>query len=115
MLGRGGERMREIMTPEQVADYLQFNKDTVYRPIRGRKLPAVKIGRAYRVPREDVEAFLVANSTRPQLRSALFKRVLEIAERNAQRHPDLSSDDILEELEAWDEEQKAQRAHAQRA
>ncbi|MBI4495169.1 MAG: helix-turn-helix domain-containing protein [Chloroflexi bacterium] len=79
--------------------------------IRGRKLPAVKIGRAYRVPREDVEAFLVANSTRPQLRSALFRRVLEIAERN----PGVDSDDVLEELEAWDEEQKAQRAQAQRA
>lgn len=108
--------MSEIMTPEQVADYLQLNKDTVYRLIRGRKLPAAKIGRAYRVSKEDVDAFLVANSTRPDLRSALFRRVLEIAERNAERYPaGLSSDDILEELEAWDEEQKAKRAQAQRA
>jgi excisionase family DNA binding protein len=101
--------MREIMTPEQVAAYLQLNKDTVYRLIRSHKLPAARIGRTYRIPKQDVEAFLMANSTRAELRSALFKRVLEFAERN----PGVDSDQVLEELEAWDEEQKARRAHAQ--
>jgi excisionase family DNA binding protein len=99
------------MTPEQVAEYLQLNKDTVYRLIRGRKLPAAKIGRTYRVLRQDVDSFLAAHSTRSELRSALFRRVLEFAERN----PGVDSDVVLEELEAWDEEQKAQRAQAQRA
>ena len=103
--------MREIMTPEQVADYLQLNTDTVYRLIRNHELPAAKIGRVYRIPKEDVDAFLMANSTSPQLRSALFRRVLEIAEQN----PGVNSDDVLEDLEAWDEEQEAQRAHARQA
>jgi excisionase family DNA binding protein len=97
--------MREIMTPEQVADYLQLNMDTVYRLIRSHKLPAAKIGRAYRIPKADVDAFLMANSTKPELRSALFKRVLEFAERN----PGVDSDQVLADLEAWDEEQKADR------
>lgn len=101
--------MREIMTPEQVAEYLQLNTDTVYRLIRQKKLPAAQIGRAYRIPREDVEVFLQAHSTSPQLRSALFRRVLDLAERN----PGVDSDAVLEELEAWDEEQKQQRARAQ--
>ena len=100
--------MREIMTPEQVAEYLQLNTDTVYRLIRGRKLGAAKIGRTYRIPRAEVDAFLVANSTKPELRSALFRRVMEIGERN----PDVDSDQLLDELEAYDEEHKAERVHA---
>ena len=102
--------MREVMTPEQVADYLQLNKDTVYRLIRSHKLAASKIGRAYRIPKEDVDSFLVANSSRPRVREAMFKRVAEIGERNAKRYPKLSSDDVLEELEAMDVERKRARA-----
>lgn len=102
--------MREIMTPEQVAEYLQLNTDTVYRLIRNQQLAASKIGRAYRIPKEDVEAFLLSHSTRPQVRQALFDRVLSIAERN----PGVDSDAVLEELEAMDEERKVQRDHAPR-
>lgn len=101
--------MREIMTPEQVADYLQLNTDTVYRLIRQHKLAAARIGRAYRIPREDVDAFLLAHSTRPRVRAALFDRVRTIAERNAERYPSLTSDDVLEELEQVDRERKRTR------
>jgi len=94
---------REVMTPEQVADYLQLNKDTVYRLIRSHQLAASKIGRAYRIPKEDVDSFLLARSTRPKVREAMFKRVMAFAER---ANPGLSSDDVLEELEQMDEERK---------
>ena len=94
--------MREIMTPEQVADYLQLNTDTVYRLIRERKLAASQIGRTYRIPKEDLEDFLLANSSRSVVRQALFRRVMEIGERN----PGLDSDDVLEQLE-HDDERKA--------
>ncbi len=87
--------MREVMTPEQVAGYLQLNKDTVYRLIRQKKLAATRIGRAYRVPKEDLESFLLANSTRPDVRHALFQRIREIGERNK----GLDFDEVLEELE----------------
>ena len=95
------------MTPEQVADYLQLSPDYVYRLIRGHRLAASRIGRCYRVSKEDVDAFLLAHSSRPKVRQAMFRRVLEVAERNAERYPDLSSDDMLEELEAEDEEKRA--------
>ena len=101
--------MLDIMTPEQVADLLQLNTETIYRLIRDKKLAAVKIGRAYRVTRADLEAFLAVHSTMPTLRDALFRRVMAIAERN----PGLSSDDLLEELERLDEEAKGQ-VHARR-
>ncbi len=87
--------MKEIMTPEQVAEYLQLNKDTVHRLIRDKRMAATRIGRSYRIPREDLEAFLVANSTREAVRQAFFRRVSQIAERN----PDVNSDAVLEELE----------------
>lgn len=64
------------MTPEQVAEYLQLNKDTVHRLIRDKRMAATRIGRSYRIPREDLEAFLVANSTREAVRQALFRRVI---------------------------------------
>lgn len=86
--------MKDLMTPEQVAEYLQLNKDTVYRLIRDRKLAAARIGRNYRVPKEELEAFLVANSTRDEVREALFRRLGEIASQ-----PDLDGDQLLEQLE----------------
>ncbi len=75
-------REREIMTPEQVADYLQIRKDTVYRYIRDGKLPAVRLGRSYRVQRENLDRFLLANTTKADVREALFQRVLGIAHSN---------------------------------
>jgi excisionase family DNA binding protein len=98
--------MREVMTPEQVADYLQLTTDTVYRLIRQHKLAATRIGRHYRVPKEDLDSFLLRQSTRQEVRDALFTRVLVIAE----RQPKLSSDAVLEALEQ--EEQEAPPATA---
>ncbi len=94
--------LRDVMTPEQVADYLQLDKETVYRLIRDRKLAATRIGRAYRIPREDLDTFLLANSTRPAVQEALFARLAEVAERN----PGVDGDDLLEELERTDDERK---------
>jgi excisionase family DNA binding protein len=101
------ERMREFLTPEHVARYLQLNTHTVYRLIRQHKLAASKIGRAYRIPREDLKSFLVAHSSRPQVRQALFRHVLSIAERN----PGVSSDDVLEELEVMDGQRRRDKVH----
>lgn len=89
----------EMMTPEQVAEYLQLTKDTIYRLIRRRQLAAVRIGRSYRVSRADLDEFLLAQSTRPEVREALFRRVRAVAERN----PAAEGDALLDELERLDE------------
>jgi excisionase family DNA binding protein len=99
--------MRDIMTPEQVAEYLQLAKDTVYRLIRQRKLAATRVGRAYRIPRQDVEAFIAANSTREEVRELLFRRVLAIGDRS----PDLDGDDLLTLLEAADKDTSRPRGN----
>lgn len=100
--------MREIMTPEQVAEYLQLNTDTVYRLIRQKELAASQIGRTYRIPKEDVENFLLVHSTRPEVRQGMFDRVMRIAHNN----PGLNSDQMLEELEELDRERKAKQKAA---
>jgi len=74
--------VKEIMTPEQVADYLQLSKDTIYRYIREGKLTASRLGRNYRIPRENVDLFLLATSTSDAAREALFNRWESVAERN---------------------------------
>jgi len=76
------EAIREIMTPEQVADYLQLSKDTIYRYIREGKLTASRLGRDYRIPKENVDLFLLATSTSQAAREALFNRWESVAERN---------------------------------
>lgn len=49
------------MTPAQVAGYLQVHKLTVYRYVRERRLPAVRLGRAVRILKSDVDEFLRLN------------------------------------------------------
>lgn len=49
---------REILTVEQAAEILQIHKVTVYKYIRSGLLPAVKLGKVYRIYRNDVEALL---------------------------------------------------------
>lgn len=52
------------MTTEDVAELLELNIETIRRYIRGRKLKAIKIGREYRIRREDFEEFLEERKTR---------------------------------------------------
>ena len=63
---------KEIMTPQEVAEYLQITPDTVYRYIREGKLVASRLGRQYRIPRKNVELFLMATSTAGGTRLRLF-------------------------------------------
>jgi excisionase family DNA binding protein len=61
------DRPPEIMTPEQAADYLQVNRETIYRYIRQGRLRASRIGRAYRIPRQGIEHLLWTTRTRPDI------------------------------------------------
>ena len=48
-------------TPDQVAKILQLNILTIYKYIRLGKLPAIKVGRSYRISENDLEQFLQAS------------------------------------------------------
>jgi excisionase family DNA binding protein len=59
--------MSETMTADQAADYLQVDRDTIYRYIREGKLLASRLGRSYRIPRRNLELLLWATRTRPDI------------------------------------------------
>lgn len=61
------EQTREVFTPEQAAEYLQVNRETVYRYIRQGKLVASKLGRSYRVPKRSIDLLLWATRTREDI------------------------------------------------
>src|SRR6266511_3490227 len=61
------EGPREIFTPAQAADYLQVDKETIYRYIRQGKLVASKLGRKYRIPKGSIDLLLWATRTREDI------------------------------------------------
>ena len=78
----GGEANREIITSltqkvltiQEVAEYLQLTSETVYRYVRQGNLVATKLGRRYRIPRENVELLLLATSIAGEARSRTFSQ-----------------------------------------
>jgi excisionase family DNA binding protein len=61
------EQKREIFTPEQAAEYLQVERETIYRYIRQGKLVASKLGRTYRIPKGSIDLLLWATRTREDI------------------------------------------------
>ena len=54
----------KLLTPEQVAERLQVTERTVYGWLRRGKLPALKLGRLWRIRSEDLAAFLESARTK---------------------------------------------------
>jgi excisionase family DNA binding protein len=68
LLGTGkGETMvdpeGEILTLEEVAAYLKAGKRTVYRLLADNKIPAFKLGGAWRFRRSELDRWMTASST----------------------------------------------------
>lgn len=59
--------MKEVLTPDQAAEYLQVDRETIYRYIRQGKLVASRLGRSYRVPKRSLDLLLWATRTRPDI------------------------------------------------
>ena len=54
---------KKFMTLEDVADMLGVNYQLIYRLVRAGELPAIRLGRVYRVTQEDLQAYLAAQKT----------------------------------------------------
>lgn len=50
--------MPDLMTAEEVAEYLRIDLTTTREMLREGKLPGRKVGRAWRVLRDELEAWL---------------------------------------------------------
>lgn len=53
-----------LLTVAEVADILRVSNMTIYRLIRSGTLPALRIGKNYRVRRSDLDAYLQSESVR---------------------------------------------------
>ena len=53
-----GGNDENFLTTEEVLDYLQVNLRTVYRLIKARKIPAVRVGRQWRFRKKDIDEWL---------------------------------------------------------
>jgi len=59
----------EFLIPQEVADFLNVNKFTVYRLLARKQLPAFKVGNQWRFKRKMIEAWLRKNSNFQKKRS----------------------------------------------
>ncbi|MFN2556006.1 MAG: helix-turn-helix domain-containing protein [Nitriliruptorales bacterium] len=57
-----------LLTVGEVAADLRVSNMTVYRLIRGGQLPALRVGRNYRIRQADLEAYLRAGSVQAEER-----------------------------------------------
>lgn len=48
----------EIMTINQVAEYLKISEITTYKLVQEGKIPAFKVGRHWRIMKEDLKEFI---------------------------------------------------------
>lgn len=55
--------MKDFLSVEQIAQALHVSEETVRIWIRTKKLPAIRIGRDYRVTQEDFDAFIKQRRT----------------------------------------------------
>lgn len=52
------EQEHDIMTISQVAKYLQISEMTTYKLVQNRRIPAFKIGRHWRVKKDDLSLYI---------------------------------------------------------
>ncbi len=61
-MGQGLSKAR-FLTVQEVADLMRVSSMTVYRLIKAADLPAVRVGRSFRVAESDVDAYLASRYT----------------------------------------------------
>ena len=58
MAGPGDMSEAKFLTVAEVAAMMRVSKMTVYRLVHGGELPAVRVGRSFRVTEDDVNEYL---------------------------------------------------------
>ena len=57
--------MKEIMTPQEAAEYLKLNVRTIYRLAKQGNLPGRKVGRSWRFSKAALDKWLSVRETPP--------------------------------------------------
>jgi len=63
MENRGPLEGDQLHTVGEVADHMRVSNMTVYRLIKSGEMPAVRVGKSYRIRRRDLQAYLEASRT----------------------------------------------------
>ncbi len=100
----------DILTPDQAAEYLQVNRETIYRYIRDGRLNASRIGRSYRIRKQSIDVLLAASATRPdiQLRTYSDEQVRSFLEQDA------LDDETQRVVRQWQQNESPREAHERR-
>jgi|GEM_PF-1049424 excisionase family DNA binding protein len=53
------QTMRDVLTVDEIADYLRVSRATICRWCGTGRLPAFKIGKSWRVQRNDLEGYIL--------------------------------------------------------
>ena len=59
----------ELMTAAETCRFLKISQQTLYRYLRGRQIPAFKLGNEWRFVRSDLEQWIQEDQTRPPINS----------------------------------------------
>jgi excisionase family DNA binding protein len=54
----------ELMTPDELAEYLRISKASVYRLVRQKQIPVSKVGRQLRFRKDTVDVWLSKGEAR---------------------------------------------------
>lgn len=57
-----------LYTIAEVADFMRVSKMTVYRMVHSGDLPAIKVGKSYRIPASAIEQILVLENSHAENR-----------------------------------------------
>jgi excisionase family DNA binding protein len=63
MENRGPFEGDQLHTVAEVADHMRVSNMTVYRLIKAGEMPAVRVGKSYRIRRTDLQEYLQASRT----------------------------------------------------
>ena len=61
------EKNNEFLTVEQVTEILKVHWQTILNYIKSNKLMALKLGKGYRISRENLEKFIRENSNKKKI------------------------------------------------
>ena len=57
--------MSELMTVDELAEYLSVTPDTIYRKVRTGEIPSIRVGRLLRFPKKTIENWLEQKTIHP--------------------------------------------------
>ncbi len=55
--------MGKLLTPDEVAEYLQVPIETIWRWCRKKEIPAIKVGKYWRIPEDEFQKYIKTKMT----------------------------------------------------